>query len=81
MQHRGPDGAGYELYNNNCLGFGHRRLSILDLSGKNIISCINNQTLPEGNNYHIAYLGNLSKGIYILKLISKSNCQSIKFIR
>lgn len=56
-------------------------LSILDLSGKNIISCINNQTLPEGNNYHIAYLGNLSKGIYILKLISKSNCQSIKFIR
>ena len=32
MIHRGPDGAGYELYNNETLGFGHRRLSILDLS-------------------------------------------------
>jgi len=32
MIHRGPDGAGYELYNNDTLGFGHRRLSILDLS-------------------------------------------------
>ena len=32
MLHRGPDGAGYELYNNDTLGFGHRRLSILDLS-------------------------------------------------
>ncbi len=32
MRHRGPDGAGYELFNNNTLGLGHRRLSILDLS-------------------------------------------------
>lgn len=32
IAHRGPDGAGYELLNNNTLGFGHRRLSILDLS-------------------------------------------------
>ncbi|MBX7226686.1 MAG: asparagine synthase (glutamine-hydrolyzing) [Chitinophagales bacterium] len=30
--HRGPDGSGYSLYNNNQLGFGHRRLSILDLT-------------------------------------------------
>jgi asparagine synthase (glutamine-hydrolysing) len=32
IAHRGPDGSGYELLNSNTLGFGHRRLSILDLS-------------------------------------------------
>jgi asparagine synthase (glutamine-hydrolysing) len=32
MAHRGPDGAGYELLEKNSLGFGHRRLSILDVS-------------------------------------------------
>lgn len=32
MEHRGPDGSGYELLNNDFLGLGHRRLSILDLS-------------------------------------------------
>lgn len=29
---RGPDGSGYELFDNNTLGLGHRRLSILDLT-------------------------------------------------
>ncbi|MDP2175488.1 MAG: asparagine synthase (glutamine-hydrolyzing) [Bacteroidota bacterium] len=32
MFHRGPDGAGYELFDNDTLGLGQRRLSILDLS-------------------------------------------------
>ena len=32
IKHRGPDGSGYNLIDNNMLGFGHRRLSILDLS-------------------------------------------------
>ena len=34
MLHRGPDGAGYSLWNttNAVVGFGHRRLSIIDLS-------------------------------------------------
>lgn len=32
MIHRGPDGAGYELFENDSLGLGQRRLSILDLS-------------------------------------------------
>lgn len=32
MYHRGPDAAGYELLDNNTLGLGHRRLSILDLT-------------------------------------------------
>jgi len=34
MFHRGPDGAGYELFENETLGLGQRRLSILDLSEK-----------------------------------------------
>lgn len=32
LTHRGPDGSGYELLDQNKLGLGHRRLSILDLS-------------------------------------------------
>jgi asparagine synthase (glutamine-hydrolysing) len=34
LAHRGPDGAGYEFFqNDNCqVGLGHRRLSIIDLS-------------------------------------------------
>jgi asparagine synthase (glutamine-hydrolysing) len=32
MVHRGPDGAGHELFNENTVGLGHRRLSILDLT-------------------------------------------------
>jgi asparagine synthase (glutamine-hydrolysing) len=32
MANRGPDGSGYTLLENNTLGLGHRRLSILDLS-------------------------------------------------
>ena len=34
LYHRGPDGSGYELIEkeNYVLGFGHRRLSIIDLT-------------------------------------------------
>jgi asparagine synthase (glutamine-hydrolysing) len=32
IRERGPDGFGYAYFNNNTLGLGHRRLSILDLS-------------------------------------------------
>lgn len=32
LYERGPDGSGYEYYDNHSLGLGHRRLSILDLS-------------------------------------------------
>jgi len=56
-------------------------LSITDMSGKKVMNCIDNQIFPSGNNYHIIYLGNLSKGMYILHLNSKNNRQSIKFIR
>ena len=30
--HRGPDGEGHWISSTGCVGFGHRRLSILDLS-------------------------------------------------
>ncbi len=52
MYHRGPDGAAYELLNENALGLGQRRLSILDLSisGK--------QPMSYGNGrYWITYNG------------------------
>lgn len=32
MYHRGPDGSGYELFENDTVGLGQRRLAILDLS-------------------------------------------------
>jgi asparagine synthase (glutamine-hydrolysing) len=32
MLHRGPDGSGYELFDNETVGLGQRRLAILDLS-------------------------------------------------
>jgi asparagine synthase (glutamine-hydrolysing) len=32
IEHRGPDGFGYWFNNNETLGLGHRRLSIIDLS-------------------------------------------------
>ena len=34
LLHRGPDGAGTQLLNTNKVAFGHRRLSIIDLSEK-----------------------------------------------
>ncbi len=32
LKHRGPDDSGEEWMHNNCVGFGHRRLSIIDIS-------------------------------------------------
>ncbi len=36
LEHRGPDAGKYELLENNIVGLGHRRLSILDLSEKGL---------------------------------------------
>ena len=33
LQHRGPDGDGFALYAGGAIGFGHTRLSIIDLAG------------------------------------------------
>ncbi len=61
MKHRGPDGSGYELYANNTLALGHRRLSILDLSeaGKQPFSFL--------NRYHITYNGEVYNFLEIRK--------------
>jgi len=56
-------------------------LKIMDISGKTVLNCIENQLLPEGNNFHVAYLGNLPQGNYLLKLEIENNSQTIKFIR
>jgi hypothetical protein len=56
-------------------------LSIFDVTGKCVLKCIQNQTLPQGNNYHIAYLGNLPKGNYIVNLNARNQQQTIKFVR
>jgi len=52
MYERGPDGSGYELYHNNSLGLGHRRLSILDLTeaGHQPMSYLDGR-------YHMTYNG------------------------
>ncbi|HLQ37706.1 MAG TPA: asparagine synthase (glutamine-hydrolyzing), partial [Planctomycetota bacterium] len=33
VQHRGPDGEGFACFSGGAVGFGHRRLSIIDLAG------------------------------------------------
>lgn len=52
MYHRGPDGGGYELFENSTIGLGQRRLAILDLSesGKQPMSYANER-------YWITYNG------------------------
>ncbi len=53
LAHRGPDGEGFWLNENNTVGFGHRRLAILDLSeaGK--------QPMHLFNHYSITYNGEI----------------------
>jgi len=62
LQHRGPDDQGYWVHNNNLLSFGHRRLSIFDLSrlGKQPM-------VSKSNRYIISYNGE----IYNFKEIKK----------
>jgi asparagine synthase (glutamine-hydrolysing) len=51
--HRGPDAEGYWYNNDKTVGFGHRRLSILDLSkNANLPMCYNNR-------YWITYNGEI----------------------
>lgn len=54
LSHRGPDGSGYQIFQDVQLGFGHRRLSILDLSegGKQPMHY-------NGSHLHITYNGEI----------------------
>jgi asparagine synthase (glutamine-hydrolysing) len=60
VAHRGPDGAGYWIHDKGFIGFGHRRLSILDLSerGKQPMSYASGR-------YHITYNGEIFNFIEI----------------
>jgi asparagine synthase (glutamine-hydrolysing) len=64
MYHRGPDGAGYEIFEDTNIGLGHRRLSILDLSeaGK--------QPMSYGDNrYWLSFNGEVYNFIEIRKTL------------
>lgn len=56
-------------------------LRVLDMTGKTVLQCLNNQLMPSGNNYHIAYFGNLPHGNYMVSLYTEKFQKSIKFIR
>ncbi len=60
MFHRGPDGAGYEVFEKDNIALGHRRLSILDLSyaGKQPMSYADGR-------YHITFNGEIYNFIEI----------------
>jgi len=63
VAHRGPDGAGSYLYKN--LGFGHRRLSILDLSNAG------HQPMTLGDDFVITYNGEVYNYIELREELRK----------
>jgi asparagine synthase (glutamine-hydrolysing) len=60
IQHRGPDDFGYFCFKN--AGFGHRRLSILDLSD------IGKQPMSYLDRYHITYNGEIYNFYWVIHL-------------
>lgn len=72
MVHRGPDGAGYELFDNNALGLGQRRLSILDLSeaGRQPMAYDNGR-------YQITYNGEIFNFIELRKELETKGYQFV----
>ncbi len=55
LHHRGPDDAGYDVWNNKyaSIGFGHRRLSIIDLSP------LGHQPMSSNEDLHIIFNGEI----------------------
>jgi asparagine synthase (glutamine-hydrolysing) len=66
IAHRGPDGEGYWLNNNNTAGFGHRRLSIIDLSLQA------SQPMHFLNRYTIVYNGEIYNYVEIRNELRKA---------
>jgi asparagine synthase (glutamine-hydrolysing) len=63
VAHRGPDGEGFYLYKN--LGFGHRRLSIIDLSNAG------HQPMALNDEYVITYNGEVYNYIELREELKK----------
>ena len=53
LQHRGPNGEGFWINENNTVGFAHRRLSIIDLSNAG------SQPMHFNNRYSIVFNGEI----------------------
>ncbi|MBC7588295.1 MAG: asparagine synthetase B, partial [Chitinophagaceae bacterium] len=65
LQHRGPDGEGFWINENNNVGLAHRRLSIIDLS--NAAS----QPMHYLNRYTITYNGEIYNYIELREALKK----------
>lgn len=62
LSHRGPDGEGQWVDNTTCVGLGHRRLSIIDLSGAGAQPMHYSSFSADGkqqNRYTITYNGEI----------------------
>src|SRR4051812_31007004 len=67
IQHRGPDGDGFWLNDEGTAGFGHRRLSIIDLSEAG------SQPMHYLNRYTITYNGEIYNYLEIKEQLLKKN--------
>jgi asparagine synthase (glutamine-hydrolysing) len=65
IAHRGPDGEGHWISENSQVGFGHRRLSIIDLSQDA------NQPMHYSDRYTIVFNGEIYNYIELKEMLSK----------
>jgi len=65
IAHRGPDGEGFWINKNNCVGFGHRRLSIIDLTNAGA------QPMHYHDRYTIIHNGEIYNYIELKEQLSK----------
>ena len=65
LQHRGPDGEGYWINNEQVAGLGHRRLSIIDLSDTGA------QPMHYADRYTITYNGEIYNYIELKETLVK----------
>ncbi len=69
LYHRGPDGEGFWMSDDNSLHLGHRRLSIIDLSDKG------KQPMTYLNRYAITFNGEIYNYIEIRRLLKSKGYQ------